>query len=429
VAPDRVADWIATHGPMWALCWAALTGGEIPAGGLFAIATSVLATGGRENCVSGDDEAKLAELVTFFGGDVVSANVSFSAATIVATGVACHAWAPEAVVAALFPLKARGLEAPSHVEEGQEEDVDAEEGAQEAGERREDHATPRWGRRENQALKAWTYGVKRETPFAWNDPRYLAVAVAQQLPRPATSSAGVALADDIADGLFVRGNRLVHPVNGSWRLEGILALPMLLSPKELIPQLVPLLRVASPRVQLNAAQALYAAGLQHRGQEHPGWREAAVATNLDDELLDLVGFWAKGFVTHARERLAQELKRRRKDGDGRGPLQPLDGGGRYAMMEALRCIACFGSREVAVAAMKIMAVNPKAIGIEQDKLKLHDEGELQESATEGIPNIQPSQDEFAKCVSDPIDAPWRLRFLRYLERRWVCPITSPLSPF
>merc|ERR1712217_10491 len=122
-----------------------------------------------------------------------------------------------------------------------------------------------------------------------------------------------------------------------------------------------------------------------------GFREALAKYDTEAALLSIVRFWVEDFAPEARRKLIESTKRKRML--GAEPVVVRDGGGRYALAEALKCLGYVASRENAEKAAAL--ANADA----DDALGAWD------------------------------DAEWRQRFVRFIERSWECPITSPFSPF
>jgi len=191
----------------------------------------------------------------------------------------------------------------------------------------------------------------------------------------------------------IAGSNSYAPVerwHADWRLEAIYALAALLSPSEILNRLVPLIvPPADGRVQLQALMGIYNSGVKCNAPESQAWHEAADAAKLEAQLLHCVAWWQSW-----RSRKQQQLN---QTGTTQG-VEPsalqgpaIDGAGRYALSEALRCVSRFASPSTARQAACIIGVPERA--------QLY-------------------------C-----GAGWRQRFGHFIERRRRCPITTVHSTF
>lgn len=168
-----------------------------------------------------------------------------------------------------------------------------------------------------------------------------------------------------------------------WRLEAISALPAVLSPLQAIQTLVTYLTPpTSARIQFHALLALYSAALRCEECE---LASVVADTRLDEILMWCAGYW-QAWLTHVTETKPESGVHQATR------AQPWDCCGRYVLAEALRCLGrtcSFGSVQRAI---ELIGAHDKT----QDLL--HDQS-------------------------------WRQRFIRFVERRRVCPITTSSSPF
>mmetsp|Transcript_110433 Transcript_110433/g.330306 ORF Transcript_110433/g.330306 Transcript_110433/m.330306 type:complete len:689 (+) Transcript_110433:60-2126(+) len=430
VKPGAEAAWIEQHATIWAAVWAALTGepleGEArraqerptePSAMLESEASAVdVSTSGNdcdaappepvvctdEPTITGEGslfDVPLAALGSQLSAEEIPLYRRFEAVHAIALGAARTSWPTEALVGTLLPVMARGHQqhedAPPR--SAQTPEQHGEDAAQDASAEAGEAGAGRWGRSEALALRSWLGFRPEPSPHRpARDPRWSTAAALQcvNTPLPPRHPDGAALRELAARALAGDAPD-VEASLGDWRLELLLALAAALPAEEAVASLAPALGLSGrPRVQLHASMALYAAGVRCGAPEHGGWRTAAESQKLDEILLDGVRFWATDFAPRARAKLLQELKRRRHEGAWRceGPLQPHDGGGRYALAEMLRCLGRFGSRAAVLRAAELAGADGEAL-----------------------------------CVG--AEADWRPRFIEFVETRWLCPITSPHSPF
>lgn len=316
-----------------------------------------------------------------------------SAVHALAFGCACSAWPSEQVVEALLPIL-KSEEEECNEEEVHEEDTsDAETGEEVA----EQPAIKkgRWGEGEARATAAW---LGRDRPDQGIPrmlrERCLAAAALQLLRTPLPEGSDLGAEFSAILGRVAENEEEYERLPGQsahWSLEALLAVPAVLSPHEAVQCLTSFLKVPVPRAQLHASIALYALAMRCDAafsdqDDARAVRDAISKFGTEEALLSVVEFWAEEFAPEARRRLAERLKRRRT------PIPVQDGGGRYALAEALRCLGYCASKEVAKKAAVMAGADPDVLCAQEDKV-------------------------------------WRKRFVRFVERYWECPITSPFSPF
>mmetsp|Transcript_15882 Transcript_15882/g.29016 ORF Transcript_15882/g.29016 Transcript_15882/m.29016 type:complete len:659 (+) Transcript_15882:99-2075(+) len=393
VPQEHKDAWIRIHVPMWALVWHALASGRPDDGELVKHAlpwrqldrAPDAASEAGEGSMLGTSPLQIAKALS---ATPASASTHFAAAfaaaacTATATQEACGNMASE-----LLAILA-GQDA--HMDVG----IVAEDKVAEASEY---GSHPRWGNAEAGALSAWL-----GTPFdrgrlacvpAPADARWFAAAALQMLPLPCPP--GEKTAREWMEAVEAALNHTeIQAYAADWRCEALLATPAILSPEDAIPFLAPHLRPGGePRAQYLAAVALYATGIRCGGLEHAGWATAAAKVNLGQILLDGVIYWVE-FAAKVHSILQQELKRRRTEDEPSRmwPQQPQDGGGRYGLAEMLRCIGAFCSRDIVLRAYARVGGDPEFV-----------------------------------CSGD--EAAWRGAFSLFVQRHFICPITSPYSPF
>lgn len=184
-----------------------------------------------------------------------------------------------------------------------------------------------------------------------------------------------------------------HAWHADWRLEVISAFPALFSPADTLLLLVPLIGSwQAGRVQLHAMASIFDAGIRCGAPNCAEWRDAAEKTRLEPELLACIAWWQSWRArTLAQAAISASISPWHQRVAGPGARPGEDGGGRYVLGEALRCVARFSSPFVARESARIIGVPDRA---------------------------------------DLFSGPgWRHRFARYVERRRRCPITSKGSPF
>lgn len=312
---------------------------------------------------------------------------------VVALGCASSVWPSDKIVEALLPVLKDdafddGDEDLPSADEEQRSDLE------EGGPVVEQSSKGRWGSGEAKATFAWLGPKHKRENLGIPRPlhaRCLAAAALQMLRKPLSKGSDLAnefsslLADLAEDDDAIAGLQVQA---ADWVLEALLAVPAVLSSCEAVFCLTPFLRVPVPRAQLNACIALYSVALRreapssHRRVD-TAFQEALSKIKTEAALLSLIEFWAEEWAGEARRRLQERLKR---------PRVVRDRGGRYALAEALRCVGCFASREVAEKAAVLA-------GADRDLF----------------------------CAGT--DEAWRRQFVRFVERFWKCPITSPHSPF
>jgi len=360
----------------------------------------------------------LAELVARLTSDSCFEEKLFAAHAI-SIRLAASGLDPESVLSALLPvLQAVGENAdincreqsPATTSTNQESDTDSNKASDCARNReliREEAKPGHWGRTEEKALVAWTQMHKHKEPLldemTASDPQYLAAAVLQQCPAPLRGSKSSEFA------ALVRGFGSPNEWNdiecqlGDWRLEALLAVPAVLHAGDALACLAQAVCAPMARVQLHACMAIYACGVRCGAPDSAGaagWRESWEKYAMEDSLLRVISFWVEDFAPRRERVLKQSLKRRKlQSGDARRerprPVVLPDSGGRYALAEALRCMGRFGSRE----------------GLEHAVV------------------LSQAEDMVGMAEADGTLEKKREYFLRFLERRWLCPLTMPYSPF
>lgn len=416
VKRDARTAWIESHASIWAAVWAALTGETMPRD-VEKVNPCMQVEAAQDGLAADVATSTMPQTLVVLGARLASEETPlaerFETTHAIVLGCACGLWPTEAVVAAVLPVLRQihrlhedrppvASKSPrsSAAEDNPTGEVPMQPRSAEvySGSKEEVRAgvkLSRWGAAEALALKMWL-GHGSPAPdrhVAAGDLRWFAVAALHGLSAPLApqSPDGAALQELVAGALVGED---VEPLLGDWRLEGVLALGVALPPAEAVEALAPLLTLNEPRVQLHAAMALYTAGVRCNAPAHEEWHAAAEKAQLSTKLIEGVHFWAADFAPFAREKLLQELKRRRREGAEkvRGPLQPHDGGGRYALAEMLRCLGRFGSREAALRAAELTGADAEAL-----------------------------------CAGEEVV--WRGRFVRFVESQWLCPITSSFSPF
>jgi len=341
-----------------------------------------------------------------------------SAAHALAFACACGAWPSDKMVEALMPVlrgevhgsddrvprifgdeeETSDTESNGQLQEKEEDKAEAtEEKAAEAQEEKEEveedeeaeakeETSPkkaRWGQGEAQATLAWLGSRKGNAGCILSvlHARCLAAAALQLLRTPLREGTEVgaafsALLSEVAEN----EEDFEHlPMQGAhWSLEVISAVPAVLPPREAVECLTAFLKLPVPRCQLHASIALYSAAVRcdapfSEGSEARAFRDAVAKCETEMALLSVVEFWVEEWAPARRRRA-------------------FDGGGRYALAEALRCLGYFASKEVARKAAILAGAVPEIICAGAEKV-------------------------------------WRKRFVRFIERSWECPMTSPQSPF
>jgi len=317
----------AVHAPgrqhILATSWDVLSGNISPLGNAPAACCDMLPHTGHSWRMSAPPEENVKELLSPSGPYEAKLWAGHAVASLVATG----AWAATEAATALAPiLTDRSLGGPVYDEE---------------------------------------YG---DSDFRAQGPKWVAASALQLCMLPPGGAAASAVADYVVEDITL-GATPVRTWWGDWRLEALLALAAILVPTEVLRRLVPLLRDNFPRVQYQAAVALYAAGVRGGAPDAASWSEMAAAVELDEALLGCAKQWVE-FAPQA----------------WRG-----DGGGRYALAEVLRCIGRFASQQAAKEALRLVGVEGRRELFEGDQ--------------------------------------WRGRFARFVERQRLCPFTSVNSPF
>mmetsp|Transcript_36847 Transcript_36847/g.84927 ORF Transcript_36847/g.84927 Transcript_36847/m.84927 type:complete len:677 (+) Transcript_36847:97-2127(+) len=411
VPPQHQDAWIAMHACMWALVWHALAQGRqddrhltkqtFPWSQL--ARTPDTASEDVEGSMLGMSAMQIAKVLRT--APMSGSSCYFAAAFAAA---ACTATATQAAESEQNHVADGRLDEHSSVRNmvpelvamlaAQDADMDVGIEAESKVAEVPDHgAHARWGSAEACALLAWL-GMRFDRGRlpcvpAPADARWFAAAALQLLPAPCPPGSKTA-----TQWMTTIGSALNHSemqaFAADWRSEALLATPAILAPEDAIIFLAPYLRpYGEPRVQFHAAVALYATGMRCGAPEHAGWASAADKVNLGQILLDGIIYWVE-FAAEVHSILQQELKRRRTEDEPNRmcPVQPQDGGGRYGLAEMLRCIGAFCSRDIVLRAYARVG------------------GDL----------------EFV-CSGD--DAVWRGEFNLFVQRHFVCPITSPYSPF
>lgn len=265
----------------------------------------------------------------------------------------------------------------------------------------------RWGHAEDEALMGWLYDGREDKrrrvaslrPPPSLAPACLAAAALQLLPCTLCpgSVAGKTFAGLLETLCEKEGREGLPLLDSEWRYEAILAVPAVLPEGEAVRSLAPLLTLPSARLQLHACISLHAVAVRCQGQGGLGgqsvdFKTAATELDVEARLLKLVSFWTTD---------------RHMDYMSKQKTPPSDVGGRYALAEALRCLGRFGSQHAARTAANIVEAGPEGVPLARRRRSGMLAGEL--------------------CAGE--EAVWRKRFLRFVERSWVCPLTAPYSPF
>eukprot|EP00929_Paragymnodinium_shiwhaense_P053822 TRINITY_DN26987_c0_g1_i1.p1 TRINITY_DN26987_c0_g1~~TRINITY_DN26987_c0_g1_i1.p1 ORF type:complete len:734 (-),score=122.23 TRINITY_DN26987_c0_g1_i1:364-2565(-) len=255
-------------------------------------------------------------------------------------------------------------------------------------------AQQRFGSHEADGFQSWLFMYNVQSVYSR---QFFAAAILQALqqPLPAGSRLGRQFGELLLRHVLDKPC-YVHVQESDWRLESILAVPAVLPPQEAVQVLAQLLNSSSPRVQMHTAQALHAlaAGARRSGKLDE-IMASAKQCHVESRLVAAITYWTDDFACWVQEQLQEDMKRRRFHANidsSQRPAQLPDRGGRYALAEMLRCILFFGSRDVAISVTKMVG----------DK--------------DAVTALEDCED-------------WQGQYLRYVERFWVCPLTTPLSPF